>query len=94
MKYQYMAVISPRPDGTGYDCSVPDIPHCISSGSDLSEALAMIRDAAALVLVGYEDLGKQPPKATGLAGIQMREGCSTVSIELDTVVYRRETLHL
>ncbi len=89
MKYYYTAVLTPREDGTGYDCAVPDIPHCISSGADLPEALEMIQDAASLMLVGYEDLGSLVPKASDPMAFQHMDGAITTLLSLDTDAYRR-----
>lgn len=91
MKYYYVAVFSPRKDGSGYECTVPDIPHCVSSGADLPEALSMIQDAASLMLVGYEDLGSQPPAAADPATVQKPEGGFTTLLSLDTDTYRQTT---
>lgn len=90
MKYYYTAVLTPRLSGEGYDCAVPDIPHCISSGADLPEALNMIQDAATLMLVGYEDIGTPIPPATDPLLFKSPEGSIATLLVLDTDTYRRE----
>ncbi len=91
MKYYYVALFSPRPDGAGYDCQVPDLPHCFSFGQDLPQALAMIQDAAALMLVGYEDVGAPIPPAADPLSMQKPEGGFAPLLSLDTDAYRRQT---
>ena len=90
MKYYYMAVLTPRENGEGYDCAVPDLPHCVTSGDDLPEALSMIQDAAALMLVGYEDLGGSIPPAADPLSFQKPEGAFVTLLTLDTDAYRRQ----
>ncbi|MBQ7657135.1 MAG: type II toxin-antitoxin system HicB family antitoxin [Clostridia bacterium] len=89
MKYYYVAVLTPRGDGTGFDCAVPDLPHCITSGADLPEALKMIEDAAGLMLVGYEDLETPIPQASDPVTFQSQPGTITTLLSLDTDMYRQ-----
>ncbi len=55
MKYTYTATFTPKEDGSGFLCRVPDLPGCISSGKDLNDAIEMITDAASIWLVTAED---------------------------------------
>ena len=88
MKYYYTAVLTPREDGTGYDCSVPDIPHCVTGGTDLSDAVTMITDAATLMLTAYEDDGRAIPPATNPVDFPHEPGAITTLVALDTDAYR------
>jgi len=90
MKYYYVAVLSPRADGAGYDCSVPDLPHCVTSGNDLPEAISMIQDAASLMLVGYEDLNSPVPPASDPLSFQKPDGAFSTLLALDTDAYRQQ----
>ncbi|MFD2692381.1 type II toxin-antitoxin system HicB family antitoxin [Sporolactobacillus shoreicorticis] len=49
-KYIYPAVFDPKIDGSkGYTITFPDLPGCISEGTDIQNALYMARD----VLEGF-----------------------------------------
>ena len=55
MLYIYTAIFTPIEDGTGYYAKVPDLPGCISTGSDLADAISQITDALNAWLVVAED---------------------------------------
>ena len=38
MKGTFVAVIHPRENGNGYECRIPDMPGCITSGKTIFEA--------------------------------------------------------
>ena len=46
MKGLFVAVIHPRANGNGYECRVPDMPGCITSGKTLEEAIPNDQDPA------------------------------------------------
>lgn len=91
MKYLYTAVLSPLEDSDGWCARVPDLPGCVTTGQDLTEAIDMITDAASLWLVVAEDKGM--PIAEPTPQNELERGpddvCSLVRI--DTVAYRAQT---
>lgn len=89
MQYLFTAVFTPFEDGTGYEARIPDIPHCVTSGHDLPDALDMIADAASLMLIDMEDDGKPVPQPTPPQQLHAPEGGVTSLIRLDTDRYRR-----
>ena len=91
MKYSYTAVITPTEDGTEFYCRVPDLPGCITTGSDIDDCIDLISDAMALWLVSAEDHGDPIPTASKQSDIE-READSVLSIiQADTIAYRALT---
>ncbi len=89
MQYLYTAVFTPFEDGSGYEARIPDSPQCVTSGRDLSDALAMIADAASLMLVDMEDSHVSIPQSTPPQSFRAPEGSVTSLVSLDTDSYRR-----
>ena len=89
MKYIYTAFFTLRDSG-GYEARVPDIPHCVTSGRTLPEALTMIEDAATLMLVAMEDEQAPVPAASDPAAVTPPPGTIPSIIVLDTDAYRRQ----
>lgn len=87
MRYVYTAILSPLEDGA-YEVWLPDIEHCITSGKDLPDALAMIADAGALMLTCYEDDQTPIPPATPHQDVVVPDGCISTLVTLDTTVCR------
>lgn len=85
MKYIYVATFAPFADGSGYECRVPDIPHCVTSGSDIADAMAMIQDCASVMLTVCEDDGIPIPAPRQPGEISAPEGgfCSVLAIDTD-----------
>ena len=91
MKYSYTAVITPTEDGTEFYARVPDLPGCITTGSDVDDCIDLISDAMALWLVSAEDHGDPIPQASKQSDIP-READSVLSIiQADTIAYRALT---
>ncbi len=91
MKYSYTAVITPTEDGTEFYCCVPDLPGCITTGSDVDDCIDLISDAMALWLVSAEDHGDPIPPASKQSAIE-RDADSVLSIiQADTIAYRALT---
>ncbi len=67
---------------------MPDIPHCVTGGTDLSDAVTMITDAATLMLTAYEDDGRAIPPATNPVDFPHEPGAITTLVALDTDAYR------
>ncbi len=53
---RYTVVLTPEPDGSAYNVTVPALPGCFTWGRTVEEALAMAREAIALYLEGEEDV--------------------------------------
>lgn len=71
MKLVYGACFYPLSDKPGYTVSFPDLPGCVTEGSDLVSAIEMAIDAASgWVLDELED-GKTIPKATPIDAIKL-----------------------
>lgn len=91
MKYLYTAVFTPKESGDGYYASVPDLPGCISTGRDLSDAIDQITDAAAGWLVVAEDEGMPIAPASAQHNIDVPAGGVCSLIRVDSVAYRAQT---
>ncbi len=87
MKYVYPAVFEPAEEG-GYIVTVPDIPHCYTSGKDMAQAIEMAQDAAAMLLVDFEDEGSQIPEPSNLDDLQTTSIKSLVLVDTDS--WRKE----
>ena len=88
MTYIYTAVFDIAEDGTVY-ARVPDLPGCITTGRNLSDAIKQITDAASIWLVTAEDEGldiKDP--ATSQDSIEHSENSVLSLIQIDTIAYR------
>ena len=55
-------VLEPQPEG-GYTVTSPLLPELITEGDTLSEALANVEDAFAVVVEIYEDWGRPLPSS-------------------------------
>jgi predicted RNase H-like HicB family nuclease len=53
-----------KDDASDFTMVPPDLPGCLSAGTTLDEAVAMIREAIELHLDGMVDDGERPPAAT------------------------------
>lgn len=91
MKYIYTAIFTPIEDGTGYYAKVPDLPGCITTGHDLSDAIDQITDAmnAWLVVAEDEELEISSPTPQHDLPISDDELCALV--KADTIAYRAQT---
>lgn len=67
MKYP---VVIHKDKHSDYGVSVPDLPGCVSAGSTLDEALAMVREAIELHLEGMIEDGGVVPLATPIDQLQ------------------------
>ena len=91
MKYTYTAVITPNEDSTTWYCRVPDLPGCITTGKDLSDAIAMITEAASGWLCVAEDQGSKVYDPTPQADIPHDDRAVLTIIQIDTLAYRAAT---
>lgn len=87
MKYVYPAVFEPAEEG-GYIVTVPDVPHCYTSGKDMAQAIEMAQDAAAMLLVDFENEGSQIPEPSNLDDLQTTSIKSLVLVDTDS--WRKE----
>ena len=90
MKYIYTAILE-KVSEDRYECSVPDLPGCVSSGKDLAEAIDMITDAASGWLVVNEDMNNSIPAPTPQSDIDVPSGAVHTLIQIDTIAYRAAT---
>ena len=91
MLYIYTAIFTPIEDGTGYYAKVPDLPGCISTGSDLADAISQITDALNAWLVVAEDEELDIPAATPQNEISKESSAVCSLITADTIDYRART---
>ena len=91
MKAIYPAVLYRKENGHGYHTRVPDLPGCVTSGSDLADAVRMTADAAHEWLCCAEDCGDPIPKPSSPEAIQLEPGAIQTLIEVDTDLHRRMT---
>ncbi|MCD8021836.1 MAG: type II toxin-antitoxin system HicB family antitoxin [Lachnospiraceae bacterium] len=89
MKYIYTAILIPEDDGSGFFARVPDLPGCITTGKDFSDAIDQITDAASIWLVDAEDDHPEdinPPR--NQSDIERPDNAVLTLIQIDTIVYR------
>lgn len=91
MQAVYTAVLTPMEDGSGYYVRVPDLPHCVTTGSTLSDAIDMATDAANVWLCSAEDHGYSIAPPSLPADIPHQDGDICTLIKIDTVRYRAMT---
>lgn len=91
MKYTYSAVFMPTEDGTEFYAKIPDLPGCVTTGDNLSDAIAEITDAAAAWLVVAEDKDIPIPAPTPQEALAHASGAVFSVIQVDTVRYRAMT---
>ena len=68
-------VLEPQPEG-GYTVTSPLLPELITEGDTISECLANVEDAFAVVLEIYQDEGRQLPSS-----IYVEDANGSVSVE-------------
>ena len=90
MKGVYSAIFTPKENGHGYYCRVPDLPGCITTGRDEAESLELIQDAANVWLYDIEKEGREIPSPTPFSNIPMEAGEIRTLIAVDTDRYRME----
>ena len=91
MKYTYTAIFTPKENGKGFYCRIPDLPGCITTGKDLPDSIEMIADAGAGCLAVLEDEGAAIPPATPQADLPLPENAVCSLICIDTTRHRKET---
>jgi antitoxin HicB len=91
MKIIYTAELWPKENGKGYRINVPDVPGCVTSGANLSDAVEQMKDALAGCLCVLEDEGQSLPSAHMPEELPKEEGKTFVLIDVDTIKFRMET---
>ncbi|PWA12660.1 pilus assembly protein HicB [Pueribacillus theae] len=91
-KYLFPAIFDQGNDGSeGYTVTFPDLPGCITEGSDLQEAMSMARDALSGFLYGMEEDGETIPTPSSPANVQIEKGAFVALVEAWTDIIREET---
>ena len=89
MELVYGALFEECEEG-GYSVSFPDLPGCFTEGDTLSEAIAMVKEAACGWLYGEIERGNQIPKATPRGRLRDSKDGFINMILLDMDEYRRK----
>ena len=88
MVYIYTAVFELQKDGISYYAKVPDVPGCVTTGKDLSDALEQITDALSGCLVVAEDEGLEIAKPTAQCDFPVPPSGAWRFVRVDTTAYR------
>ena len=87
MKLVYTAIFDPNDDGS-YTVTVPDLPGCVTEGSNIAEAIDMAVDAASGWILGELEEGNSIPSATPFFDVQLDDpNCFKSVISLDMNAY-------
>ncbi|AOH54557.1 pilus assembly protein HicB [Peribacillus muralis] len=90
-KYYFPAIFDPGTDGSeGYTITFPDLPGCITEGSDLSESIRMAKDVLEGFLYGMEEDGETIPSPSTPSNIDVPLGGFVTIIEAWTDYIREE----
>ncbi|MCL5290337.1 MAG: type II toxin-antitoxin system HicB family antitoxin [Bacillota bacterium] len=87
MKYVYPAVFTPLDSGE-YDVRIPDLPGCLTCGKNLTDAIEMAGDAAAMWLCDAEDNKESIPSPSEKLSAEYPQFISLVLADTDK--YRQE----
>jgi len=89
MYYVYATIFTQNPNG-GYLVKVPDLPGCVTGGSDLEESMKMVKDALCGCLCVLEDKNQYPQPTTQPNNFILQENQFVALIEADTTKHRIE----
>lgn len=90
-KYYFPAIFDSDTDNeNGFTVTFPDLPGCITEGSDMDEAVYMAKDALAGFLYGMEEDGEQIPTPSNPSNIDLPQGAFISIIEVRTDYIRDE----
>lgn len=81
MKYVYPVIFEDDDGKVGV--TVPDIPSTFTFGDDMADAIYMAQDVIAMMLVTYEDEGKEVPKPSKIEDIKTNGIVSLVVADTD-----------
>lgn len=84
-KYFYPAIFDLGTDGSdGFTVTFPDLPGCITEGSNIAEAMHMAKDVLEGFLYGMEEDGTDIPSPSLSSSIQVPSGGFVAIIEVWT----------
>ena len=86
MKYCYPIILSEMKEG-GYLVYVPDM-KINTTGTDLSNALEMAKDAIEICGVGYEDEKMPIPEPSPISSVDAKNGEFVLAVNVDFGAYR------
>ncbi|MEX3744630.1 MULTISPECIES: type II toxin-antitoxin system HicB family antitoxin [Lysinibacillus] len=90
-KYYFPAIFDPGADGSeGFTVTFPDLPGCITEGSDMADALHMAKDALAGFLFGMEEDNEEIPSPSNPDNSKLPPGAFVSIIEIWTDYVREE----
>jgi predicted RNase H-like HicB family nuclease len=90
-KYYFPAIFDPGSDGSsGYTVTFPDLPGCITEGSNLEEAFHMAKDVLAGYLYGIEEDSETIPSPSDPKTITIPPGAFITVIDVWTDYIRDE----
>ena len=58
----YTIILTPEPDGSAYNVTVPALPGCFTFGETIEEAIAMAKDAIQCHIAGLLKVGEPIPE--------------------------------
>lgn len=87
MKYAYPIILTP--EKRGYTVYIPDF-NINTQGDDLTEAIAMARDAIGLMGIDMQDDGKDLPIPSNAKTVHADDGDMISLVDVDFVEYRRK----
>ena len=70
---RYSVVLSPEPDGSAYNVTVPTLPGCFTFGATAAEALENAREAVAGHVAALEQEGLPVPEERAAAEVALVE---------------------
>lgn len=88
-KVMYFAVFEPAADG-GWGVYFPDLPGCISMGTDFADASAMAAEALGLHLWGMKDDGEEAPAPSQPPFADMPQGAVVAPVTVYPDLVRME----
>ena len=88
MKLVYPAIFTPFSDGSGgYTVEVPDLPGCVTEGSDMADAIYMGIDAASGWILGELEDGNTYPSPSSRQSIHVEDESFIQMLVLDIDEY-------
>lgn len=90
-KYYFPAIFDPGTDGSeGFTVTFPDLPGCITEGSDMADALHMAKDVLAGFLYGMEEDNEEIPSPSNPDNSKLPSGAFISIVEVWTDYVREE----
>ena len=83
-KYFFHAIFEPDEGSTAFTVTFPDLPGCITEGSDLEEAIYMAKDVLAGYLYGMEQDNETIPSPSLPNSLKLPLGASIKLSEVST----------